>query len=310
MKKGYRVVRELPPGITPDYDLFLFHHPVHLQLQSDSWMHFFLIRASSNKAEAQLSLHVKGDQALSPIRAPFGSVLYASHILPQVLRDFVETVESELSEAGISSIKLTEPPSYYRRGDLLHHILLQSGYRIGKAELSAGFLIDKKKFVEKLDDWELPKWKLALSKKLQAKALPISKLDQAYAFLSRCREERDQALSMTLQDLRKTVEAFPKAFLLFGVYLGKELIAATLVIQVARDIWYTFYTGHLKKFDNLSPVVYLTGEIYRQASRRKVRLLDLGTSTVDGTTNFNLLEFKLRLGAVPGSKLTFEKDLR
>lgn len=273
-------------------------------------MHFFLIRTSSNKAEAQLSVHATGNQALSPVRAPFGSVLHAPRILPQVLRDFMEVVERELFSAGITSIKLVEPPSYYRRGDLLQHILFQGGYRIAKAELSAGFLIDRKKFVEKLDDWELPKWKLALSKKLQAKTIPISKLDQAYAFLSRCREERDQTLSMTLDDLRKTVEAFPKAFLLFGVYLGKELIAATLVIQVARDIWYTFYTGHLKKFDNLSPVVYLTGEVYRQASRRKVGLLDLGTSTVDGTTKVNLLEFKLRLGAVPASKLTFEKDLR
>ena len=65
---------------------------------------------------------------------------------PRCFCDFVEAVEHELSEAGISFIKLTEPPSLLRRrGDLLHHILLlQSGYRIGKAEPSAGFLIDKK----------------------------------------------------------------------------------------------------------------------------------------------------------------------
>lgn len=273
-------------------------------------MHFFLVRASSRRAEAQLSLHLDKSIASSPARAPFGSVLYAPHILPQVLRDFFEAVERDLLAEGIDSIRLTEPPSYYRHGELLYHTLLNGGYKISRADLSAGFIIDKRKFVEKLNDWELPKWKMALSKKLKARLIPGRAFDTAYAFLSRCREEREQSLSMKLPELRKTVDAFPDAFLLFGVYLEAELIAATLVIQVADDIWYTFYTGHLKKYDNLSPVVYLTGEIYRQASRRKIRLLDLGTSTVDGKTNFNLLEFKLRLGAMPSAKLTFEKNLR
>lgn len=310
MKKGYRVVSELPPGITADYKLFLFHHPAHLNLQSDSWIHFYLIRASSRKAEAQLSLHPNHGMASSPARAPFGSVLYAPEILPQVLRDFMEAVEQDLRATGIGHVKLIEPPGYYRQGDLLHHVLLNSGYQISNAELSMGLQIDKRKFIDKLDDWELPKWKMAISKKLKVKAVSLEKLDHAYAFLTQCREERNQSLSMNLEDLRKTVMAFPNAFMLFGVYLDAELIAATLVIQVYEDIWYTFYTGHLKRYDNLSPVVYLTGEVYRMAARRKIRLLDLGTSTVEGTTNFNLLEFKLRLGAMPSAKLTFEKNLR
>jgi hypothetical protein len=311
LKKGYRVVRELPPGFKPDYDVFLFHHPVHLRLQSHDWVHFYLIRSSSRKAEAQVSLHLHNGVAASPVRAPFGSVLFAPHILPQVLRDFIEVVAQEAHAAGATTIRLTEPPLFYRKNsDLLHHILLTNGYRIVRSDLSAGFPVDKQKFSEKLDAWELPKWKLAVSRKLVVRPIPREDIESGYSFLSRCREERNQSLSMTWPELHKTVNAFQDALLLFGVYLNKELIAATLVIRVSDDIWYTFYTGHLKKYDALSPVVFLTGEIYRHALRHKVRLLDLGTSTVDGQTNFNLLEFKLRLGAVPSAKLTFEKELR
>ena len=72
---------------------------------------------------------------------------------------------------------------------------------------------------------------------------------------------------MTLQDLRKTVEAFPpKAFLLFGVYLGKELIAVHSGHSGSQGYLVYILYGAPEKFDNLSPVVYLTGEIYRQAS--------------------------------------------
>jgi hypothetical protein len=49
--------------------------------------------------------------------------------------------------------------------------------------------------------------------------------------------------------------------------------------------------------------------IYEHCQVEKIRLIDLGTSALNGRPNFGLLDFKLNLGAVPTEKLTFEKKL-
>jgi len=49
--------------------------------------------------------------------------------------------------------------------------------------------------------------------------------------------------------------------------------------------------------------------IYGWSQKHHVELIDLGTSSLEGQPNFSLLDFKLRLGGNPSSKLTFEKVL-
>ena len=310
MESGYRVANSLPPAFSPDYGSYLFNHPDHLSLQADEWLNFYLLRNVYQKVMAQVSFHVDNKRALTPVRAPFGSFLFSERLSPLVLYEFIQHCEEHLRKKGVKSVYITEPPLYYRRsGELLHTILLNLDYRINKAELSSGIRVDSISFEEKIEAWEKRKLKQSKMKGLTCKISPLSELENVYNFILRCRQQRGHSLSMTLEELTKTVTTFKKSFFLFVTYFGKELTAASIAIQVNPAILYNFYSGHLKKFDALSPAVLLTGAMYKFCGTHGIQLLDLGTSAVNGQPNFSLLDFKFRLGAVPSIKLSFEKEL-
>ena len=254
------------------------------------------------------------DQALSALEAPCRREqcpeLPPEHHAEGVHPGIFHQVERLLGKAGVAIISLTEPPLYYRKsGELLHTILINQGFRISNAELSSGIRIDRLAFEEKIETWERRKLKQAKLKGLTFKLLPLSDLAEVYHLILKCREQRAHALSMTLSELEATVKAFKNEFVLSGAFLHKELVSASIAIRVHHDILYNFYSGHLKKYDAISPMVTLLGGIYRYCEHQKIHLLDLGTSAIHGQPNFSLLEFKLRLGAVPSIKLTFEKQI-
>lgn len=310
METGYSVVTELPSGYKPDFGYFLFAESRHLALQSESWNHFYLLRKSNHKVMAQLALHLGDQIARSPVRAPFGSFSFSGQVQPQVLLDFIQAIERALIEQGIATIRLTEPPSVYRsRAALLHAILLNQGYRVSRAELSSCIRIDRMAFEDKIEKWERRKFKQAKKSGLVFRLLKLDNLREVYDLILKCREQRKQSLSMTFGELETTAHAFRSRFVLSAAYLNREMTAASIAILVDERILYNFYSGHLKKYDSLSPVVTLMGGLYAYCAKQNVQLLDLGTSSVDGQLNFSLLDFKLRLGAEPSIKLSFEKRI-
>ena len=230
---------------------------------------------------------------------------------PLNLYAFVKHCEDQLKKKDVSVITITDPPLYYRKsGELLQTILFNLGYSVKTAELSSGIRIDHAHFEDRIEGWEMRKLRQARDKGAQYKALPLSDLEPVYNFILQCRQQRNQLLSMTLEDLKKVTAVFDKEFFLFGVYVQKELVAASISIKVYRDILYNFYSGHSKKYDSISPVVTLINGMYKYCHGHGIHLLDLGTSAIHGQPNFSLLDFKLRLGALPSMKLTFEKILK
>lgn len=310
MESGYSVVSELPPAFTPDYDSFIFNHSDHLRLQAEEWINFYLIKKVNQKVLAQVSFHNQKGIAVTPVRAPFGSFLFSDRLSPLGLYEFIKHCENQLHKIGIRSISLTEPPLFYRKsGELLQTIFFNLGYHISKAELNSGIKIESIHFEEKIEIWEKRKLKQAKAKGAVYRQIHLNELDSVYNFILKCRMQRGHTLSMTLEELRRTIQTFSKDFFLFGVFLHKELTAASISVRVHPSILYNFYSGHLKKFDTMSPTVLLIGGLYKFCGSHNIQLLDLGTSSVDGQPNFSLLDFKLRMGAVPSMKLSFEKKL-
>ena len=115
MESGYSVTSTLPPGYSPDYTSFLFHHPEHLKLQANDWHSFYLLRKLNQKVMAQVSFHIEKDKALSPVRAPFGSFLFSERLSPLGLYQFIQHCEDELRMHGVKSIQIIDPPLFYRK---------------------------------------------------------------------------------------------------------------------------------------------------------------------------------------------------
>lgn len=301
-----------PRDFKNDFDESLFNSKAHRMLQSSKkWHSFHMLRKDKKKVVASIHFCLIEDTAISPVRAPFGSLELSDVVTTEGLFDFIQFVEERLVKYGAKKILIKCPPEKYgvNHHNKLSVLLFNHQYQIGNAELGACVQISKTPFEEVIDSWERRKLKQSLKANLNFKVIPTDHLNEIYNFILACRAERNQALSMTYKELNATVGKLQNHFVLFGVYQSTDLIAASIAIKVNRKVLYNFYSAHTKFSDSLSPVVFLLGEMYHWCNKHRFDVLDLGTSAWGGKPNFPLIDFKLRLGAAPAMKLTFEKIL-
>lgn len=206
---------------------------------------------------------------------------------------------------------MKNPPDGHseKKAVIRNTLLLNEGFNIVNAELSSLIHLNSLPFEDKIETWEKRKLNQARKAGLRFLELPLSSLDGIYSFIEACRTERNQSLSMNVSDLKKLCNACKDDIYLFGVLHQDELAAASISIRINKHVLYNFYSAHPKKFDSLSPIVLLMRGMYAWSYKHDFKLIDLGTSALDGKPNFGLLDFKMRIGGVLSTKLTFEKDL-
>lgn len=312
MKELKFITGPLAKGFKPDFESFLFNDEQHRLLQSSSgWQSYFLVREDAQKQMAAIHFNLRNDIASSPSSAPFGSVEFSKKLQPKDRYEFLHQVEADMKNKGVRIVRIKNPPEAYdpASSSLLNVMLFNLGYHVAHAEISAIIAVDEIKYENRISADKLPKLKKGKKENLVFQTVPISRMEEIYEFISACRAERLQSLSMTLADLMKTVHVFPDRFLLFAIYRDQELAAASISIRVTTRILYNFYLAHPRKLNFLSPVVSLMEGIYGWSQQRGIKLIDLGTSSLEGQPNFSLLDFKLRLSGSPSDKFTFEKEL-
>ncbi len=299
----------LSENITYAYERWLFHYAGHLQLQSPgNWITYYAVNNNRHTIDGHLHVHINGARAVSPLRAPFGSYQFASLMRPVTLYNFVEFTLARLHDQGIDELEITNPPTAYLPGmsDLLSTFLINQGFEISTAEAGAVFEV-KNDFRKGLNDWERRRIGQAEKAGLVYRLVPMDDLESVYSFILACRTERGYDLSIDWETLRKTVEAFPERFILFGVMHQSVMAAAAIAINVGNGVLVNFHSAHPRDYDHLSPVVMLLAGMVNYGRENGYRLLDLGTSAVEGKPNFGLLDFKMGVGATVTSKFTFRK---
>lgn len=299
----------LSENITYAYERWLFHCAGHLHLQSpDGWTTFYAINNTRHTIDAHLHIHIEGLRALSPVRAPFGSCQCEPGIQPVVLYEFLEFSVSRLRDRGVEEIVFTNPPAAYQPDmiDLLTTFLLNLGFEIVVAEAGAILPVNDS-FRDGLSRRESRCLRKAERAGLTFCLIPAQELQAIYTFILACRTERGYELSIDWETLRKTVGSFPDRFLLFGVMHETLLAAASIAINVGNGVLVNFHPAHPRDYDHLSPVVMLLDGMVNYGLGNGYRLLDLGTSAIDGKPNFGLLDFKLGVGGIPTTKFTFRK---
>lgn len=296
----------LSQNIPYAYERWLFHHATHLQLQASSgWHSFYAVHNAHHAIDAHLHVHIDGTQALAPYRAPFGSYQFRSGMPPVALYEFIAFTLSRLREKGVTEFVVKNPPLAYQHGaiDMLTTFQINLGFEVVQAE--AGSVLDpSREFRAGLDAWELRKLRQAEKAGLSFAVLDMTELESVYTFILACRTERGYPLSMDWETLRKTVMAFPDRFILFAAKHQEIVAAAAIAYNAGNGILVNFHSAHPRDYDHLSPVVLLLEGMMQYAREKGYRMLDLGTSALDGKPNFGLLNFKMRTGASVTSKLT------
>lgn len=293
------------------FERFLFNEGRHLRTQAhEGWVTFEWVDAAQQLIAARVHFHIDGEQASSPLRAPFGSVEFADDLSPENLLRFLLEVEKRLKALGVRRVLLRDAPQLYRpqNAALLTVLLGDMGFAVRRNEICASIVVDQTPWENKISKDELYHLHRAQREELVFHELESSRWREVYEFIDRCRQERGMALSMTSSQLQDTLVACPQDFLFFDVCKGDERIAAAISVRVSPRILYNFYYGHSKSSNALSPVVYLLQCQYAYCQQHGYQILDLGTSSLEDKTNFSLLNFKTEVGGVLSMKLTFEKE--
>jgi len=288
---------------------FLFNSVKHLQLQAEkSWRVYEILQHDSRAVKARIIVHINKSVAASPFRAPFGFIEIYKKTSADELNEFFSLVEADLITHGVNQIHLKSyPEAYDKRVVAVESVLKKLHYTVA-SEVTSIIPVDGSHFERKIKLSERQKLRKA-QKLFSFERLKIAYLREVYSFIADCRKERSQSLSMSFSDLKKTVAAFPGNFFLYRVHHESGTAAAAIVIKINKQIFYTFYYAHARKFDKVSPVVLLIAGIYEQAQSQHVEMIDLGTSMLQGKVNRPLLHFKESIGGQINRKLIFEKTL-
>lgn len=297
---------ETPVG----FDLWLFHETQHVHLQSPTGWRTFAVK-KKNEIVAQVRFHIHDGIARASLKSPFGTIQSDKEFPVEILFSFLQFFEDELKKSDLNIVVLKNPPMLYapHQLEILSVSLLNSGYKITNAEIGAVINI-KNSLEEKIDSWEGRKLKQAEESGLAAEQWELGKLEVVYKFIEACRLERGQSLSLSYREVKEVVQIFSDRFLLSVVRDKEKIAAASIGIKINQHILYNFYSGHPKEYDHVSPVVLLIKSLYQYCKATQIDLLDLGTSALEGKPNVGLLDFKLRLGATPTAKYTFQKELK
>ena len=317
---GQYQVRQLPEAAAPPvlplaYEPFLYLTPPHLALQRNDGLRavFWLedTRRGLTLAHLPVFSDAAGHAARSPWQAPFGAVQLVPDLPADVLTAFLTTVQQQLAAAGVRQLTLRPCPFAYapQASARLTAALLRLGYRVGLAEIN-NHLPFNTDFRARLHPSERRRLHKCERHGLRFEQEPPLLLPWAYEFLSRCRQEKGQRLSLPLERLQELFREFPNQHFLFSVRDAEGNWAAlTVAILVGDGVLYNFYPASPLAYNSFSPVVLLNAGLHAFGRASGLRLLDLGTSTLPEGLNHSLLQFKRHLGGVPSLKLTFEREL-
>jgi hypothetical protein len=295
-----------------NFETSLFNTEAHQLLQKkDGWISFHVLHSVKKTIDASLHFNVENFVARSPYKSPFGSIELSEDLPCDIVFDFIVYVEKALAAKNIDKVIIKTAPLIYHNAETFVQVsLLNLGFEIINAEISSVIEINAGVSENNFHYSEKKRVRKANNKKLEFKILPIEAFHSVFHFIKECRNAKQFPLSMSAEELGSVVARFEEKFQLFGLFDADRLVAASICIRVNSQVLYDFYHDHHKDYNDVSPIAALVDGIRMYCIDRKINLLDLGTSSLEGKPNFGLLTFKSRLGAKASPKFTFEKKLR
>ena len=193
-----------------------------------------MINEQAEQVVAQINFYISDSIASSPYKAPFGSVEFSPSLPTDVLLSFLTDIEQKLKSKGVTKIVIKDSAHQYRPGQsaVLNTLLLNSGFVVSNAEINSAIEVNEISFENKISYAEVKRLKRCRQEELEFKVLSMEMLDRVYHFINECRVERGMALSMTLTQLKSTLQNCPDDFLLFGVFQKDQLVAASVSVKV------------------------------------------------------------------------------
>jgi hypothetical protein len=247
----------------------------------------------------------------SPARGTYAGFVWVPGLGLEALLSFHDAALARLRALGASRLEvLPAPMAHDPTAFATQTYLLRScGYETSQCDLNHSLEVDERPLADRMTYGNLKRLRKGVREGLIAQPLVRTDLPEVYDTIAANRSSKGHEMSMTLSQLMAMVECFPEAVKLFGCRLGSELVAAAVCLQVEKGVLYVFYWGDRPGYSSLSPVVTLADAIYAHCQTEGIRLLDVGTSTVDREPNLGLIQFKNGLGFSASLKVRMTRHI-
>ncbi len=205
----------------------------------------------------------------------------------------------------VRCVKWKLPPDYF------YPHIFDSQYRALKT-LHSTYTVDLNQHIN-VTSWDLKliskgnqkKLRQTMNLDLSYKLASPNDVEKCYKILTENRAMLGVSVSMTLDEILLALMRFPEIYRMNYMQLENEVVAMCFTVDIAPHVRYVLYWADNLKFRNLSPTVLLCAKLIESAKKDKIKILDLGISSVDGRLNQGLHRFKRNLGAIDSIKPTF-----
>jgi len=281
-----------------------------LHSKSNNDLYIQLVRSTDKKVFANLAFYINDFyEYVSPIRGTFGGISAQEGIDFSLLEEFISLVIHTLTKDSFK-IKIKLQPFSHNEALFSNcfNIFSRLKFFIASNDLNYSLRVDEEEFLNKISYGNQKKLKQCLRDGFFASKLNASRFDEAYEVIRSNRESKGYPMTMDQSDFLEMVKVFPDDIHCFAVFNPNDLsmIASSICISINSDILYVFYWGDLPRSDSYSPITLLSSCIYDFAKKSSYKIIDVGTSTINGDPNYGLINFKRNLGFKESIKLTLE----
>ncbi len=250
----------------------------------------------------------------SPYRGTYGSFSFDADVKPETAHECIGEVSAYMRQQFNAKklIIVSAPFSHdLHQSSWLFQLLLFNGFAIAGQEINQSIAVDEIPIFEKMLRNNKKRYnKCKREGFIFEQVTDSSDFKSAYDVVKLNREFKGYPVTMSLEQIMDLYQIFPDRLFFFKVRLDLVDAASSICIKLNDKVLYVFYWGHTPGFEQYSPIAFLAAGIYDFALQNGFKLIDAGTSSLNGQPNFGLAAFKENLGFNASVKLVYSKTFQ
>ncbi len=250
------------------------------------------------------------------LKAPFSSTygIFSEITENNKIEYYHEAVEALISYSktnGIKSIYIGTPAISYAPSIItkFHNALINKGFQIESYDINFEYFTKNfdENYLSQIARNARKNYNTALRNELKFEK--TDDIKSVYEIIKINRNFRGFPLHMSLEDVVNTAEIIPSDYFIVTDKEGKGL-ASALIHHLTDNIVRVVYWGNTPESEEFRPINFLSYNIFKYYKEKKISLIDIGTSTVDGKPNSGLCDFKDSIGCSCSPKINWILKLK
>ena len=236
-----------------------------------------------------------------PAKATFGGVFPAASefVYRSLFRDLMKLGE------GLN-VEIKFPPAYFFPDvfDLQEEVIESMGQKTKISDVSYHISVEEWN-MNSLSKGNRKKIRQCIEAEVIFKKDALVSLSNIYQLIFKNRLSKGVTPSISFDQLENAIRVFPNEYELFSLYKSNVLVASAVTVMLTSTVRYVYMWADHIDFRSLSPIAMLCEELVKDCKTKNIKILDLGTASLQGELDEGLARFKRNLGAITSSKNSF-----